>query len=99
MQAAKHATATAKEKVQNTTAKVEEKMDKKKASAETKPEKVLATDEAGKEEAKARGHQKKAEAGHIKDEKVGQNKAETEGIKQDVDNRQAAAESAYQNPS
>lgn len=36
MQTAKHAAATAKEKVQNTSAKVEEKMDKKKASAEEK---------------------------------------------------------------
>jgi hypothetical protein len=36
MQAAKHAAATAKEKVQNVSAKVEEKMDKGKVNAQGK---------------------------------------------------------------
>lgn len=58
----------------------------------------MADDKVGKMEAKERKHEREGQAEHVKDQKKVENAQEVSNIKQDIDNRHAAADHAYKHP-
>ena len=61
-------------------------------------DKAMADDKVGKMEAKERKHEREGQAEHVKDQKKVENAQEVSNIKQDIDNRHAAADHAYKHP-